>query len=274
MEQLPQPCRALAILLGALHWKANRLAAALKVDPDKVYDYLRGKSVPPRDFLEQAAVAMGLPARHVDRTAVDRGDYRAQLLINRATTLKAMGDHEGAIATLHEAGRHIDAAREPRLAWFQVSNLAVNLLYLGRHEAAEELLPEIRRLSPPGVSRTRLMWLEGAVAAGLGRVEEAETLLLEVKEEFLELRNAFDAALVSLDLAALYLRQNRTAEVKKLATGMVKTFLDLKVHKEALPAARLFQEAAVREQATVELVGRLAAYLRRAQHEAALRFGG
>ncbi len=77
-----------------------------------------------------------------------------------------------------------------------------------------------------------------------------------------------------MDLAALYLRQNRTAEVKKLATGMVKTFLELKVHKEALRAARLFQEAAVREQATVELVGRLAAYLRRAQLEVELRFGG
>jgi len=196
------------------------------------------------------------------------------LLLNRANTLEALGDHEEAITTLHEAERHIAADREPRLAWSQRFNLAVNLRYLERYADAERLLPEIRELAPAGVSRTRLAWLEGAVAAGLGREEEAEALLLGVKRDFLKLRNAFDAALVSLDLAALYLRQNRTAEVKSLAAEMVKVFLEQKVHREAVRAARLFHEAAARERATVELVGRLAAYLRRAQHTAALRFEG
>ncbi len=215
-------------------------------------------------------------ARQLLRQALALGSIAElpYLLLCQATILTLLGDHTGAITTLQEVEGHIKDDRTRRLLWHQRFNLAVNLRHLERYKDAEELLPEIRRLSPQGVSGLRIKWLEGAVAAGLGRAEEAETLLVEVKKEFLELRNAFDAALVSLDLAALYLRQNRTAEVKKLATGMVKTFLELKVHKEALRAARLFQEAAVRERATVELVGRLAAYLRRAQLEVALRFGG
>jgi len=105
-------------------------------------------------------------------------------------------------------------------------------------------------------------------------VEEAEAHFQGVRADFLARGNGYDAALVSLDLAALYLGQNRTAEVKELAAEMVKTFEEQKVHREAMAAVRLFQEAAARERATVELVGRLAEYLRRARHEEGVRFGG
>lgn len=59
-----------------------------------------------------------------------------------------------------------------------------------------------------------------------------------------------------------------------MAAEMVKIFQAQKVHREAQAAMRLFQQAAAREQATIELVGRLAEYLRRARYEAGLRFGG
>lgn len=83
---------------------------------------------------------------------------------------------------------------------------------------------------------------------------------------------AFDAARACLDLAQLHLRQGRRAEVKRLAGQMVAVFKAQRVHREALAAVLLFQEAAEQDRATIELVRKLSDYLRRAQHDPSLRF--
>jgi hypothetical protein len=69
--------------------------------------------------------------------------------------------------------------------------------------------------------------------------------------------------MASLDLALLYLREGRTAEVQPLAAEMVALFESRDVHREALAAVHLFQEAAQREEVTAgvvrEVAGRLEA---------------
>jgi hypothetical protein len=75
----------------------------------------------------------------------------------------------------------------------------------------------------------------------------------------------YDAALVSLDLALLYLRQNRTAAVKDLAEEMREIFTAGDVHREATAALVLFQEAARRETLTAELIEEMAVCLKRAR---------
>ena len=85
-------------------------------------------------------------------------------------------------------------------------------------------------------------------------------------------RVGFDAALVSLDLAALYARQGRTDEVKRLATEMVPIFESRDVHQEALAALLLFREAAEAEQVTLGLVDRIVTFLQRARLDPELRF--
>ena len=47
---------------------------------------------------------------------------------------------------------------------------------------------------------------------------------------------AYDAAIVSMDLALLYLRQRRTAELKTLAKEMLPIFRSQDVHREAVAA--------------------------------------
>lgn len=208
---------------------------------------------------------------------VDDGGLRAHLLINRAKTLEEMGDYEAAIATLHLARHHIDAEHEPRLAWNQRINVLVNLCRLGRYAEAERSLGELHELAHEvvaGVSQTRQTWLEGWIAAGMGRLEEAEAALSTVREEFLGREIGYDAALASLDLCTLYLQQGRTAEVKTLSAQIVTSFREQGVHREAMAAVRLFRAAAARELATVELARRLGEFLRRARHEAGVRFGG
>lgn len=46
------------------------------------------------------------------------------------------------------------------------------------------------------------------------------------------------------------------------------------MHHEALAALEVFRQAAEQEAASLELARRLLVYLRQAQHDAALRFGG
>jgi hypothetical protein len=70
----------------------------------------------------------------------------------------------------------------------------------------------------------------------LGRTDEAERALLSVRAGFLDRKLGYDAALVSLDLAMLYLRQSRTAELKELAEQMHPVFEAEDIHREALAA--------------------------------------
>jgi tetratricopeptide (TPR) repeat protein len=118
----------------------------------------------------------------------------------------------------------------------------------------------------------RLRWVEGKIANDLERFEEAEPALREARDAFVERGIGFDAALVSLDLAALYARQGRTEEVKRLATEMVPIFESRDVHEEALAALLLFKEAAEAERVTLGLLDQIAAYLKRARLDPELRF--
>jgi hypothetical protein len=80
---------------------------------------------------------------------------------------------------------------------------------------------------------------------------EARSLLAQVRRAF-ELRGkSYDLAL--LEEAVLLLDEGQTAEVKALAGGLTQVFESKGVHREALAALRLFQEAAERDEATAEL---------------------
>ncbi|HEY0510919.1 MAG TPA: helix-turn-helix domain-containing protein [Thermoanaerobaculia bacterium] len=197
------------------------------------------------------------------------------ILLNKASTLEQMDRFELAVEVLERAALRVDVRREPRL-WFALRfNLAVNLGHLGRHTEAETLLPEVRGLAVQlgnELDLVRVTWLEGRVAAGLGRPEKALEALSRVRGDFTSLGISYDAALVSLELAVLLLEQERTGQVKALARQMTPIFHAQGVHREALAALRLFCRAADQETATVEMARRLIDYLHRARHDPRLRF--
>ncbi len=205
------------------------------------------------------------------------GPQAGRILVKRAKTLEEMNRFEEAIATLHQALPRIDPEREPRLLWNYHFNLLVNLTSLGRFAEAEPLLKLVLEQAPrfaKGLNLTRLVWLQGRIAAGLGRVREAEAALKHAKAELEKQEIAFDEALVSLELAVLYLQQGRTGEVKALARQMAATFQQQGVERETLAAVLLFRDAADRERATAELAQRVADFLRKVQREPGTRFEG
>ncbi len=119
---------------------------------------------------------------------------------------------------------------------------------------------------------TRVAWLEGKAAAGLGRPAEAQAAFERARRVFRQRELAYDYAQVSLELAELLLEQGRAAEVSTLAEEMLWIFRAQGVAREALAALRLFCNAARREAATAELARRVVHYLYRAQHDPELPF--
>lgn len=207
--------------------------------------------------------------------ALDRGELRAQILMTKSGILEALGDPEGSTAALLEAASLINVSRQPRLAFGLHFNLLVDLCRLGRAAEAESKLPVVRglvKLLDEELDLTRVVWLEGRVAAGVGRTAEAMSALQQVRRDFKARGLAYDYALASLEQASLLLEQGRAAEIRGLAEEMVWIFRAQGVHREALAALRLFCEAAAKERATAELARRVVTYLHRAQHDPQLPF--
>jgi tetratricopeptide (TPR) repeat protein len=215
-------------------------------------------------------------ALHDRALALSRPENFPYVLLNKAGTLQQAARYEDALEVIAQAQQHTDARTPRRLIFGMRFNEATNLCHLDRYDEAAALLPVVRELADPAnaLDLIRTRWLEGRVALGFGEREEAAAAFEEVRNAFAGRKLPYDMALATLDLAALYLEDGRTREVKALAREMVAIFLAQGVHREATAAARLFARAVAAETATAELARRLARYLQWAQHDPALRFEG
>lgn len=194
-------------------------------------------------------------------------------------TLSAMyyhqGAHEQAVETVQAALGKLSPDRDYRLYLSGRYNLALYLAEAGKYDDAESILvaeAESFERYDDGWTQLRQSWLEGKIAAGRGQVELAEECFVKTRDGFIARGIGYDAALVSLDLALLYLKDGRTADVKRLAEEMLPIFEAQDVHREAVSALILFQDAARREAVTVASVRKLANYLRDARTDPSLRF--
>jgi tetratricopeptide (TPR) repeat protein len=224
---------------------------------------------------EEAALLLDR-AIAIYRAGKDR-HQEGKSLILKGMALGYDGRYKEAVRLIRRGLSRIDPVEEP---WMVVSARHNFIWYLnesGSHQEALETLEHTRRLylelGRP-LHLVRLRWVEGRIASGLGRFAEAEVALREARDAFIERGIGFDAALVSMDLAAAYARQGRTDEVKRLAAEMVPIFESRDVHQEALAALLLFKEAAEAERVTLGLLDQIAAYLERARLDPELRFRG
>jgi tetratricopeptide (TPR) repeat protein/DNA-binding XRE family transcriptional regulator len=232
--------------LGA--WRLHDLEASLRRDQRQFTAAL--------DCLERALAAAPVEAR-------------GRILLKKAYTLEQADQIEGALATLEDAATLVDCAGEPRLRWGVELNRTLILARLGHHEEAEARLPALSELTLELGNRldlARMLWVSGRVAAGLGKREEARAAFDQAKREFEEEdANAYDTALVSLDVAILLLEEGRTAEVAVLAEQMLAIFRSRRVSREALAALRLFYQAAQAGRATAAEARRLLGLLEEAR---------
>ncbi|HEX2224141.1 MAG TPA: hypothetical protein VHN15_08035 [Thermoanaerobaculia bacterium] len=190
----------------------------------------------------------------------------AHQLVTMGHLYNDSGNPFQAIEVTRAAIEVIHPEAEPRLHVFAHLNIALFLHEAGRHSEAVEALAEAKELSqqfPDAYTQIRIQWLEGRLAVAAGNWGQAEAAFLAVCEDFLLRDLRYDAALVSMDLALLYLRQHRTSEILRIAEEMHVLFSAEEVHREALAALIVFHEAARNEQVTVEVIQRLSAVLKR-----------
>ncbi len=196
-------------------------------------------------------------------------------LIQKGFTLEVMGEYDRAIEILIEAEPLIERQGDRRQLYKLRFNLAVNLCRLGRYSEASELAQQVRNLVIERGDETELIrvtWLEGRIIAGLGQREEGRQRVEWARREFIARKMGYDAALALLEEAVLLLEEGRVIEVRALTPSLVEIFEAKGVHREALAALRLFQEAAERDQATTELARQVLGYLCRARYDQGLRF--
>lgn len=248
----------------------------------------------------EGTVDAAAEAWYLHSLAVLRKDQRqfqeAEELLARAAALYAeLGDEESgaraltSLGSLHldrgapkeaaeallEALRHVDPLGDPRTALAIHHNLALCLVETGRTAEAERLYEEARPLyaeHADAMGRIKARWLEALLAAAGGRDDEAERGFEEVQAAFAATEQSYDAALVALDLAALYARQTRHAELKALARRLAPLFAARGIHREAVTALAFFMQAAERQRASLSVIERVGGFLKRARLDPTLRF--
>jgi len=200
---------------------------------------------------------------------------RGSALIRKARLAAQRDEQELAVDLLREGVALIDPNQDPRLVLVAGHNLVHMLVDGGRYREALARLDETRALHLQlggRLDHVRFRWLEAKVYQGLGWLKQAAELYEEVRSNFIEEQMAYDVALVSLELAAVYSQERKNSEVRRLAEEMMPIFQSQKAHQEAIAALLFFRDAARKETATVSLIHEVADYLRRSRANPDLRF--
>jgi tetratricopeptide (TPR) repeat protein len=196
-------------------------------------------------------------------------------LVHKGSVFGAASDFEPAARWLRKGLGLIDPTRERRLELSARHNLMLYLHESGRDQEAWFLLKASRSefVEHGGeLLNLRLRWLEGKIQQALGHLAEAEQALVQAHRGFLDQGAGFSAALVCLDLAGLYAGQSRAGEMRRIAEEMLPIFQSRDIHREAIAALIVFQQAVHMEKLSSDLLDEIRSFLRRARTDHKLRF--
>ena len=196
---------------------------------------------------------------------------RGRALISKGfMAVNALEDEEG-IRLLSEGLAMIDASRDPKLATSGIFNLIWALVECRRAPLAETLFNHSRPLFLAHLERKegiKYAWLEGRIAAALNDSARAERSLREARAAFEEFKLPAYVALVSLDMAALWLRAGRTPEITILLEETITVFRTQGMSRAAVTTLLVVHEAVKKQQATEALLHATAVELSRFRNPA------
>jgi tetratricopeptide (TPR) repeat protein len=157
--------------------------------------------------------------------------------------------------------QRLDPERDPKVIAACLHNLAWTWADCGELEEARDLASRSRKLfadDPDPLIQAKIVWLDGRIAAGFGRFGHPERCFQEARETFRARKLPYTAAVVALDLAALWLERGRRAEARDLVRETIATFGILHIEREAIMAVLLLSHA-VREDCLTAAILRSAA---------------
>ena len=248
---------------------AHRHLALGTGDPAERADALEHESSLLRDRRQLAAARYLL--FEIRRLYADLRDSRgeAKVAIKEALLLRELGKSCEGVETLESLLSTYSPDEMGSDNHYRAHhNLVLLLADTGRVTEAQLHLPRVRRLAErlgSRFDRAREQWLEATVYDRAGEIEPAESCYRRVLNFFVAEGIGYEAALASLELAAMLLTVDRTAEVRELAAEMTPIFLAHDIQREAIAALTLFQQAAAQEAATAAFARETARAVRRAQ---------
>lgn len=88
----------------------------------------------------------------------------------------------------------------------------------------------------------RLRWLDGNIAGGLGRLVQAEDLLQDVRDFFVECGFGVDVFSVSLDLAGMYAENRQRQQAKRVLGEIIPLGEALGLGQDVFLARLLYEQ--------------------------------
>ena len=186
----------------------------------------------------------------------------ATTMVQRATATLNSGEAESAVRILNQTIPLIDHEEDPHLLLAACHNLIRCYIDLERPDQALQLYAETRELYKEfedPLILLRATWQEGQLLRDLGHLRAAETTLLRARKGYLERKLAYEAALVSLDLATVYVKLGLVDKLKQTVLETVPIFHALRVGLETLAALLQLQQVAEQEQQALDLIRALSA---------------
>jgi tetratricopeptide (TPR) repeat protein len=221
-----------------------------------------------KELFQMLDLAYAIHRRYSDAHEVGR------VLILKGIYTSDAGRPEEGLQILVRGLAMIDRTRDAYLVFQALHNVLGLRVEIGEYEDARRQLQRMRPLyamHANWLDLVKLHRIEGEIAAGLGDLVTAEATFQQIRQDLEDAGRGYFAALATLDLANVCLRQGRTAEVRRLVAEAVSAFQALGVRREALSALHMLQDAAEHDQATLEILRLASGILRRLQTESGAR---
>jgi hypothetical protein len=178
-------------------------------------------------------------------------------LISKAFSLINSLRAEEAVPVLTQGLTMIDAARDPKLVNVGVLNLIWSLVECGQPSQADSLFRLSEAFLSTQIERVdavKCAWLEGRIAAALDEEERAERRFRDALAGYEQIKIPGYAAMVSIDLALLWLRAGRTAEIAPLIEETIATFRSFGFQRDVIGILLVVHEALKKSQVTEALL--------------------